>query len=132
MYHTYCKKCKEFSILSLNQLIIRKIQYPRAAKGEHAGRVNVWNSDSCGAVSFGVGGDGSDRGADEADEVGRGDFDLEAADSGTDIDCVEVECGRMEVGREALLHSDRGAASADVSCHGEQVLHQDHLDLLVT
>ena len=33
--------------------------------------------------------------------------------------------------REALLHADRGATSADVACYGKQVLHRDHLDLLV-
>ena len=82
-------------------------------------------------MSFRVGGDGSDCGSYEADKVGGGDFDLQAADAGADVDRLEIERGSMEIGREALLHADRGATSSDVACHGKQVLHRDHLDLLV-
>ena len=37
----------------------------------------------------------------------------------------------MEIGRELLLHADRGASSAYISRNGEEIFHGYHLDLLV-
>ena len=44
---------------------------------------------------------------------------------------LEVSGRAMEISRELLLHSDRGAAAADISGHSEQILHSYHLHLLV-
>lgn len=69
--------------------------------------------------------------SDERNEFVGGYFYLKAPHSCADIDGVELECAGVEIGREALLHTDRGAAPSDVSGHRKKVLHQDHLHLLV-
>ena len=76
-------------------------------------------------------GDVGDDPSDEVDQSGRGDLQLESSHAGADVDSLEIKRGSMEVGRELLLHADRGAAATDVSCNCEEVLHGDHLDLLV-
>ena len=76
-------------------------------------------------------GDVGDDPSDEVDQSGRGDLQLKPSDSGADVDSLEIKRGSMEVGRELLLHADRGAAATDVSCNCEQILHGYHLNLLV-
>ena len=38
----------------------------------------------------------------------------------------------MKIGRKGLFHAYRRTSSTDISGHSEQILHRDHLHLLVT
>ena len=73
----------------------------------------------------------ADSAADIGDKVGRGYFELKTADAGADVNGIEIEGCRMEVGRKRLLHADGRASSADIAGDAQKVLHRDHLDLLV-
>ena len=73
----------------------------------------------------------ADGAADIGDKVGRGNFELKAADAGADVDGLEIKGCRMEVGRKRLLHADGRASSADIAGDAQKVLHRDHLDLFV-
>ena len=70
-------------------------------------------------------------GLGDAQEVGWGDLDLEATHTGTDVDVGVLVAGVVHVGGEVLLHADGRAAATDVAGEGQELLHGDHLALLV-
>ena len=68
---------------------------------------------------------------DESYELRRGDFQLEAADAGADVDGRKRRGRGVDVGRKLFFHADRRAAATDVTRHGQQLLHRDQVGLLV-
>lgn len=84
-----------------------------------------------GPSSAGLAADVRHRGADVGDQVRRCDLQLQAAHPGTDVDERLGFDRRMDIGREGFLHADRRTAAADVSRHGQQLLHRDQIHLLV-
>ena len=48
----------------------------------------------------------ADCAADISDKVGRGNFELKAADAGADVDCGMIEARGVDIGRQALFHTD--------------------------
>ena len=68
---------------------------------------------------------------DESYELRRGDFQLEAADAGADVDGRKRRGRGVDIGRKLFFHADRRAAATDVTRHGQQLLHRDQVGLLV-
>ena len=68
---------------------------------------------------------------DESYELRRGDFQLEAADAGADVDGRKRRGRGVDVGRKLFFHADRRAAATDVTRHGQQLLHRNQVGLLV-
>lgn len=68
---------------------------------------------------------------DESYELRRGDFQLEAADAGADVDGRKRRGRGVDIGRKLFFHADRRAAATDVTRHGQQLLHRNQVGLLV-
>ena len=68
---------------------------------------------------------------DESYELRRGDFQLEAADAGADVEGRKRRGRGVDIGRKLFFHADRRAAATDVTRHGQQLLHRDQVGLLV-
>lgn len=60
-----------------------------------------------------------------------GDFQLEAADAGADVDGRKRRGRGVDIGRKLFFHADRRAAATDVTRHGQQLLHRNQVGLLV-
>ena len=68
---------------------------------------------------------------DKVDQGLRGDFQLETAKAGADVDVVVEEGAFVDEGGEGFLHADGGAAAADVAGGGQEFTDVEHLAVLV-
>ena len=73
----------------------------------------------------------ADVGVRDLDEIGWGDFELQATETCAHIDCLEVLYTIMYIYRERLFQSDGAATSAEVSSEGKELLHGYEVALFV-
>lgn len=67
----------------------------------------------------------------ESDQVCRGDLDLKAADTGTDVDLFKLIGRVVQEDRKGLFETDGGAPAADVARRRQEILHGDQVALLI-
>ena len=76
--------------------------------------------------------DVGDCGFDVTDQVIRCDFELQPANSRTDVDERLFSRCLVDVGRETLFHADGRTSAPNVSCHGQQLFHWYQIRFFVT
>ena len=64
-------------------------------------------------------------------EIGRGNLGLQATHASADEDVGMKVAGVVYIGGEMLLHAYGRAAATDIACEGKELLHGNHLTLLV-